>query len=301
MSEVLFPVGRMIGGSVYRAQPELDNFKKPKLNADGTPKTAFNFGVAIPKAGEQHWSQTPWGAQVAAVGTAAHQQLSRSPTYAWKIVDGDSTIPNKAGRVPAEQEAYRGCWIVWFKQSWAPKLVTDRGTVQLIELDQIMPGFYVEVFATVVGNGNSPSPGVYLNPMAVNRVAFGERLATASVDTTSVGFGAGPVPAGASATPIGGGFNPAAMAQGGLVTPHVPTYAAPVQQAAQVQQAAPNPAFLQVPPVVVPPQPPVATPPAPPAPPVGPVMTAKAGGATYDQMKGAGWSDALMREHGYTV
>ena len=279
--DILFPVGRMIGGSVYRAQPELDNFKKPKLNADGTPKTAFNFGVAIAKQGEQHWSQTPWGAQVFGVGAAAHPQHHRSPSYAWKIVDGDSTTPNKAGRIPSEQEGYKGHWIVWFKQSWAPKLVTDKGNVQLIEPDQIMPGYYVEVFGSVVGNGASPSPGVYLNPQAVNRVAFGEKLATASVDTSSVGFGASTaLPAGASATPIGGNWTPPA------------TPASPVA-------ATPNPAFLQVPPVAVPPTPPA--PPAPPAPPVpaGPVMTAKAGGATYAAMVAAGWNDAQLRECGY--
>ena len=287
MSDILFPVGRMIGGSVYKAQPELDNFKKPKLNADGTPKTAFNFGVAIPKQGEQHWSQTPWGAQVFGVGAAAHPQHHRSPSYAWKIVDGDSTTPNKAGRIPSEQEGYKGHWVVWFKQSWAPKLVTDKGTVQLIEPDQIMPGYYIEVFGSVVGNGASPSPGVYLNPQAVNRVAFGEKLATASVDTSSVGFGAGPLPAGASATPVGGNWTP------------------PVAQP-PVATVAPNPAFLQVPPQpsAVPPMPAVpAAPPAPPAPPVpaGPLMTAKAGGATYAQMVAAGWNDAQLREHGYMV
>lgn len=276
MTDILFPVGRMIGGSVYKAQPVLDNFKKPKINADGTPRTEFNFGVAIPKQGEQHWSQTPWGAQVRGVGAAAHPAQHNLPSYAWKIVDGDSRIPNKAGRIPADQEGYMGHWIIWFKQSWAPKLVTDKGTVQLTEPDQIIPGYYVEVFANVVGNGQSPTPGVYINPQAVNRVAFGEKLATASVDTASVGFGASTaLPAGASATPIGGNWAPPAS---------------PVA-------ATPNPAFLHVPPQA--PTPPA--PPAPPAPPVpaGPVMTAKAGGATYAAMVAAGWNDAQLREHGY--
>ena len=52
----------------------------------------------------------------------------------------------------------------------------------------------------------------------------------------------------------------------------------------------PNPAFL------MPPAPPLA-PPVPAAPPVR-QMTAKAGGATYEQMIGAGWTDNLLREHG---
>lgn len=281
MSDVLFPVGRMIGGSVYKPQPELDNFKKPKLNADGTPRTSFNFGVAIPKQGEAHWSQTPWGALVHNVGASAHPQHCKSPSYAWKIVDGDSTVPNKAGRRPCDQEGQPGHWIIWFKQTWAPKLVTDKGQVQLIEPDQIMPGYYVEVFANVVGNGTSPSPGVYINPQAVNRVAFGEKLATASVDTTAVGFGAGALPAGASVTPIGGGFNPQQQGNSQQAYPMaVPKPAAMFPP--------PNPAFLAVPPA------PVMAPP----PPVH-VMLPLAGGATYEQMIGAGWSDAQLVQHGY--
>ena len=275
MTAVLFPVGRMIGGSVYKPFPVLDNFKKPKLAADGTPRTEFNLGVAIPKAGEQHWSQTAWGKQVLAVGAAAHPQQYQLPSYAWKIVDGDSTVPNKAGRRPCDQEGNPGHWVVWFKQTWAPKLVTDKGQVQLIEPDQIVPGYYIEVFADVVGNGNSPTPGVYLNPQAVNRVAFGERLSTASVDTTAVGFGAGPLPAGASTAPVGGGFNPAPA------TPAI----------------VPNPAFLAPPAPPAPPAvvaPPVVTPP-----PAAHQMTAKAGGATYEQMIAAGWTDALLTQHGY--
>ena len=300
MTDVLFPVGRMIGGSVYKAQPELDNLKKPKLNADGTPKTAFNFGVAIPKQGEQHWSQTPWGAQVFGVGAAAHPQHHHSPSYAWKIVDGDSTTPNKAGRIPSEQEGYKGHWIIWFKQSWAPKLCVADGKlpngqpniVPLIEADQVIPGYYVQVLASAVGNGASASPGVYLNPTALCRIGFGERLVTASVDVTSVGFGGAPLPAGASATPIGvsafpqpSNAAPAYPMTAGVAPTYAPTYAPPVAA------VPPNPAFLKVPPV----------PAAPPAPPSGPVMTAKAGGATYAQMVAAGWNDAQLREHGYVA
>ena len=274
MSEVLFPVGRMIGGSVYKAYPETDSFGKPKLNHDGTPKTSFSFGVAIPKAGEQHWSQTPWGAKVYAVGQAGHPNQIASPNYAWKIKDGDSTVPNRNGKLPSSQEGCAGCWIIWFKQSWAPKLVTDKGNVQLIEPEAIVPGYYVEVFANVITN-TGPTPGVYMNPLAVNRVAFGEKFVTAGVDASSVGFGQSALPAGASVTPVGGGFQPqVAQVQPGAVH-HVPQ---PVQVLAP-----PNPAFLAIPPV--PPKP-------------AHVMLPAAQGATYEQLIGAGWNDALLVQHG---
>ena len=283
MSEVLFPVGRMIGGSVYKAYPETDSFGKPKLNHDGTPKTSFSFGVAIPKAGEQHWSQTPWGAKVYAVGQSGHPNQIASPNYAWKIKDGDSTVPNRNGKLPSSQEGCAGCWIIWFKQSWAPKLVTDKGNVQLIEPEAIVPGYYVEVFANVITN-TGPTPGVYMNPLAVNRVAFGEKFVTASVDASSVGFGQSALPAGASATPIGGGFQPQGLQpfQNNAMGAAAGTFNPNATQPAQVL-APPNPAFLAIPPV---PQKPAH------------VMLPAAQGATYEQLIGAGWNDALLVQHG---
>lgn len=270
MSEILFPCGRMIGGSVYKAQVETDNSGKPKLNTDGTPITSFTFGVAIPKGGESHWNQTQWGAKAWAIAQAAHPQQHAFPSYAWKIKDGDSKVPNRVGKIPANSEGHAGNWIIWFKQSWAPKLVTEGGALVLIEPEAIMPGYFIEVFADVKGN-TGPTPGLYMNPIAVNRVAFGPRLITASVDTASVGFGSSPIPAGASATPVGGSFNPA------------PTQAAPAPAA-----IVPNPAFLAIPAVPV----------APAAPPAK-VLTAKAGSASYESFIAKGWTDELLTQHGY--
>ena len=263
----------MIGGSVYKAQPVLDNFKKPKLNTDGSEQTEFSLGVAFPKGTETHWTQTPWGKQIYAVGAAAHPQHHTLPSYAWKVIDGDSTVPNRNGNAPASQEGYKGHWVIWFKQRWAPKLSHGQGE-PLFEVDQILPGYYVEVWSSVVGN-TGPSPGVYINPLAVNRVAFGEKIITAAtVDTTAVGFGKSAAPAGASATPLSQGFAP--------------------PPAAPVAVAVPNPAFLQVPPPA--PVAPVAPPPAPVR-----VMTAKAQGATYEQMIAGGWNHAQLIEHGMLV
>lgn len=268
MTQILFPVGRMVGGSVHTPYAETDNRGNPKLGKDGQARKSFNFGVAIPKGQEQHWNQTPWGNAVWNIGASAFPREHGLPVFAWKIKDGDSTVPNRRGNIPAQMEGYAGHWVIWFKQGWAPKLVTDKGTTTLLEPESIVPGYYVEVFAEVTGNSGE-TPGVYMNPIAVNRVAFGERIITAQeVDTTSVGFGTSPLPAGASATPVGGGFVP----------PDAPTAPTPIT---------PNPAFLAVPP----------TPPAPPAAPTH-VMLPAAGGATYEQMIGAGWTDALLVQHG---
>lgn len=284
MENVMFPVGRMIGGSVYKSYPKKDQLGTQVIGKDGNPVSEFSFGVAIPKGAEQHWVQTVWGKTIWNVGVAAYPKLVNLPTFSWKIKDGDSDVPNSVGRLTRDQEGCAKHWVIWFKQQWAPKLVTDKGATQLIEPDALVPGYYVEVYGSVAPNVIKPGvqggrPGVYLNPIAVNRVAYGERIVNSDVDTSNVGFGSSPLPAGASLTPIGGGFNPQPQSP-----MHVGQYAdqmmPPLPQPTPV---APNLAFLQVPP-----------------PPVQPkhVMTPAASGATYESMIAAGWNDQLLVQHG---
>jgi hypothetical protein len=283
MAEILFPVGRMIGGSLYKAQPVLDNFGKPKLDNAGAPRTEFNFGVAIPKTPGLHWSQETWGAQIKQTGDAAYPGQSSNPAFAWKIIDGDSTVPNKKNRKPCDQEGYRGSWVLWFKQSWCPKLVIADGSRELTEPDAIMPGYFVQVFGSVKGNAPSPTPGVFLNPIAVALAGYGERIETISVDTAAVGFGAGPKPAGMSAVPLAGMVTPPANVSVG--SPYGAAEAQAMQASGRGQvQFPPNPAILAVPPI--------------PAAPKGRIMLPAANGATYEQMIGAGWNDALLVQHG---
>lgn len=201
MTEILFPVGRMVGGSMYTAQAKKDSFGKPVLK-DGQPVTSYSFGVAIPKTQAQ-WQMEPWGQQIKAVGDAAYPGISNSPQFAWKVVDGDSQVPNKKNKKPCDNEGYPGNWVLWFSQGWAPKLVNANGTQELTEPDAVVPGYFVQVYGSVKGNAPSPTPGVYLNPLAIALAGYGERIAVSSIDTTAVGFGGGQLPPGASATPVG--------------------------------------------------------------------------------------------------
>jgi len=276
MAEILLPVGRMIGGSLYKPQPKLDNFGKPKLGADGKPLTGYNFGVAIPKAGEQHWAQTAWGAQIKAVGDAAYPGISGTPAFAWKVIDGDSAIPNKKNRKPCDQEGYRGHWVLWFSQTWAPKICNANGTQELTEIDAVVPGYFVQVYCSVKGNAPSPTPGVYLNPMAVALAGYGQRIETSSVDTAAVGFGNGPAPAGMMATPPGA-TTPPIVAQPNVSVGN--PYGTATPPAGMVAPP-PNPAFL--------------------APPPARQMTAAAT-ATYEQYVSAGWNDAQLIAAGLMV
>ena len=272
--EILLPVGRMIGGSLYTPQPKMDNFGKPKVDAQGKPMTGFNFGVAIAKTpGHTHWSQSEWGAKIRGIGVAAFQAMADNPSFAWKIIDGDSAIPNKKGRKPVEQEGYPGNWVLWFSQTWAPKLCTADGSAELTQPEAVMPGDWVQVYASVKSNAPSPTPGVYLNPLAVALVGYHQsgRITSTKVDTTAIGFGASAAPGVVLAAPVGAMPVPAP---------------APVAPPAVVT---PNAAFLAGPPPVAPA--PVAQPPV-------HQMTPAAGGASYESHIANGWTDALLVQHG---
>jgi len=272
MPDILFPAGRMVGGDLNAVYPVIDDKTNlQKIGKDNKPMFDCSFGYAIPKTGEGHWSQTAWGKIIHDTGTAAHPNLVASPAFSWKITDGDSNVPNKKGKKPCDKAGHPGHWVIWFSQGWLPKRVNADGTVELPE-GAIQPGYYIQVFGSVEGNKLVPNgtPGVYLNPIAVALVGEGERIAT-DVDTTKVGFGGAPLPAGAKP-----------------VTAAAPQFAAPaptpVAAAPAPVPVVPNPAILQVP--------------------VAPVhtMTPKCAGVTYEQFMATGqWTDALLREHGYMM
>lgn len=327
--EFLTPVGRLVGGNLYKARTT-DADGKPLLIKSGPntgqPKTDYYFALAVPKAGEQHWAQTSWGAILWQTGHSAWPGgQAQSPAFAWKISDGDSAIPNKAGNKPCDNEGWPGCWVLHFSSSFAPKIVNKDGTAPITEVDAVKPGYYVQVYGSVASNMSTQTPGVFLNHMAVSMQAFGpEIILSGRVDTTKVGFGQSALPAGASAMPVGGAL-PAPGTPGAPGIPvmpgmpaaipapaaHVPAMPAPVMPApvaAAPLPVMPNPALMQaaVPgaampgvPVMQPPGAPVMQPPAALTP--DSRLTPKAGGANYAQLIAAGWTDATLIANGLMV
>lgn len=284
------PVGRLLMGSLYKPQTT-DADGKPLVVKSGPnmgqPKVTYFFAVGIPKnPGETHWSQTPWGQLIYKAGADAFPQAHQSPSFAWKVVDGDSTIPNKKGIAPASREGYRGHWVISFSSGFAPKIYNADGSQAIVEQDAVKLGYFVQVNGDVDGNGSQQNPGVFINHSMVALSAYGPEIIVGP-DAASVGFGQqAALPAGASLTPPANFTPPAAAA-----TP----MPAPVQAYAPVAMPVPtpvqpNPAFLQVPTA------PVAVPPAPVAP--ARVMLPAAQGASYEQLIAAGWNDALLVQHG---
>ena len=321
------PVGRIVMGSLYDPSTT-DAEGKPLVvktgpNA-GQPRVNYFFALAIPKGAEPHWAHTPWGQQIWNVGNQAFPNAAQSPAFAWKIEDGDSQIPNKKGRKPCDNEGWRGHWILKFSGGFAPKVYQQEGAgyAQVMQKDFCKPGFFVEVAFSVEGNGSQSQPGVYLNHSMVCFRAYGQEI-TFGPDVASAGFGAAPLPAGASMTPPAGaipmpqapaatpalpgapvgyapppvpagvpqmpGVAPAPLAPAGSVPmPYAPAPGAPAPI-----PVTPNPGFVQVPP-------PAPAPMAPPPAPVAPVrqMTAAAQGVTYEAYVAAGWSDAQLVQNG---
>lgn len=293
------PVGRLVQGNVWETEVQKDDKGVVKVGKDGNPMVSCYFALAIPKAADVApgdtwaWTKTDWGALVYGVGYAAWPQNYQHPTFAWKIEDGDSIIPNKKGRKNADREGFKGNWILKFSSGFVPTPATLVGQppgkpAQLTQKGSIKCGDYVQVNFDCAGNNPSPSPGVYLNHRSICLIGYGEPISFGP-DIEAAGFGQGVVvPPQASQTPIGG-FNPA------------PPVTAPAP--APVAAPAPAPAPVAAPPPVQPHTAALTAAPLPPSavPPPAPVktLTAKAGANTYASMIAAGWSDETMIAHGY--
>ena len=299
--QILFPVGRLVGGSLYEPR-EKDAEGKPLVIKNGPnagqPRVDFYVGVAYAKVAGQAWHATEWGAAMLAAGAAAFPQQYQNADFAWKVEDGDSTVKNRKGlgRAPNENADWRGHWIVKFSGGYAPKAyqrLAAGGYSDVLPEDFVNLGDFIQVAGNVAGNGSTSQPGVFVNHGMILFAAYGTRI-TLGPDAATV-FGAGPaaaLPAGASLTPVGVSAMPSMVALAAVAAPAL--------------AVAPNAAFLQGPaagvappaalvaPMQVPPPVPV---PALPPPAAVRRMTALAQ-TTYEEYVKAGWSDAQMISNG---
>lgn len=297
----LTPAGRIVAGSLYHANDkDADgNLRVVKEGPrKGEPQPQFFFALAIPKKGEGHWgnapgpitekSPKPWGAALWSAGHGSFPNIASTPTFAWKVVDGDSAIPNKKGKKPNEREGYPGHWVLSFTSSYAFKVVNSNGSESWPEIDRVKPGHWVQVFGDARGNDSGQSPGIFLNGSLVAFQGFDKEIISGP-DASAVGFGTGvALPAGASATPLGGmGGSP--PVPGAAPQPTVQTNPPAPPAVAAASTIIPDPTFLQT--SAAPPPPIVA----------GPVMTAKAGAAKYADFIAKGWTDVMLREQGFMV
>ena len=282
------PVGRIVQGDIYNGKDTKQNGEKKfykKGPQAGQPLVTWFFAYAIPKFGEQHWSQSPWGKMIWDHGHAESKGLAQRKDFAWKILDGDSTEMMQNNKRACDNPDFRGNWVLRLQGNRPAKLysITNGVLGALTEPGYIKAGYFVEANIEIKFNEESEKPGVYLDPKMVCFRAFGQVIEFGP-DPQAAGFGGGALPAGSSATPPAG-LMPATPGAPAAAPAYMPPTAAPVATLAPVA-VVPNVAFVQQAAGQV------AAPPAPPAP--VRQMTAAAGGATYEQYIGAGWTDAQL-------
>lgn len=321
-TSILFPAARVVQGDLYVAQDK-DRQGRPLIVKTGPntgkPRINFFFAIAIPKTpGAQHWANEPWGSKIWALGHSWWPQgQGNSPTFAWKIDDGDSSIPHEeTGRKNSETEGMPGHWIVKFSSGFAPKIFDAQGS-PLLQTGLVKRGFWVEVFANLQSNEEPSKPGIYINHSMVAYRAPGKEIVSGP-DPRSVGFGRSALPAGVTAQPLGN-------------TAHMPSTAAPpIPGATHMPPPVPH-TSTATPPVFVAPtpvhpqqsflQPPVAhaMPPVPAAPTMAPPPPAQPvsvvcplgapmgfkmvnlNGPRYEAYRAGGWTDAQIMQANHMV
>ena len=206
MLELLLPEGRIVKGHPLFDRPVTDDNNRPVLDSNNQQKTDRYIAIAIPKNGSTDWKQTEWGAQVVQAasdpveGYSAAEQSS--PVFSWKIVDGDSAVPNRKGNAPKDQEGFLGHWVIHLTTA-LPYTVYANGNyaVPVTDKNEIKTGDFARIYVSVKGNKPAKTPGVYINPRMAEITRAGQQIVSDNLPSAASVFGgAAPAPS-APATP----------------------------------------------------------------------------------------------------
>lgn len=245
--ELLTPVGRIVRGHPMVVKPVKDDNGVAKMQKDGvTPSVSSYFGLAIMKTPGVDWKGEEWGQVIvnqARAGFPAGE--SESPQFAWKIVDGDSTVPNKVGKKPCDQEGYPGHWVINLSTG-LPIKCFHTGKLnpyqQITDKNEIKAGDYVRCYMSVKDNKESQSKnvsksyGMFLNPSVVEVVQAGQEILLSNDVDASVVFSQ-PVVMPSNVVPMQGATPPLPQQPGGTMPPPpVPT----ITPAPDILQPAPR-------------------------------------------------------------
>lgn len=196
------PVARLIHGHPLKQQVRTDKAtKQPQIGKDGQQVKEVYIGIAIPKTGEASWKDTDWGKNIVMAALDAEhgydEAMTRRNDFSWKVVDGDSDIPNKEGNAPNSDPYKRGHWVLHLSTriSYNCYHVGKYNPLDAIQdANAIKLGDYVRVNIVAKGNKPAQSPGVYLNPNLFELSRPGEAIIRegSGPDAASV-FGGAPV------------------------------------------------------------------------------------------------------------
>lgn len=238
--------GRIVWGSgdLFKGKPKLDiNTKQPRMTQMGEPMIEYGFGLAVPKT---VLDQTAEG-QPGHIWAALHEEAytlypskQLPPGFAMKFKDGDGV--DHKGVSYSNREGHTGHIVLactttipikWFKYENGQNLLVNEG---------IKVGDYVNVQLQVKahpaqGQGKA---GLYLNPLAVQLIGYGEAIINSPSGDQIFGQAAPAVPQGASTTPVAPQGQ--IMPTPGAPVPAMPSTTAPVQHSQQPAMPAPAPA-----------------------------------------------------------
>ena len=166
------PMGRMVQGHPLRPITKDMQGNPLRPFRDGTPRQNFFLAVAVKKSNKKIDFFMETIENVARNAFPRIKNLScPSYNFSWKIKDGD--IPNSEGEI---KEGFEGCWIIRFSNCFCSEVVDLQTRQPIINQEGIKCGDYVQVVASIKGNGNKEKPGLYLNQLSVGKVMDGEPI-----------------------------------------------------------------------------------------------------------------------------
>jgi hypothetical protein len=329
------PTGRLVWGDPFTAQKVIDDItKQPKRDAAGQEIYEYAFGVAYAK-NDPLWpaffkllkdaDRAAWPQYHDVNG-----QVLNGVKFADKITDGDG-FNTKGKKRASPGNGYEGHWVVKYGSRFAPAIHfwDGRQWVQMTDPKMLKCGDYIQVNGTTASNNSQQSPGMYRNASMVALYRQGVEIVKGP--DANEAFGAPPPGTQPPAPPSAPGPMPQAGPPPAPAAPP-PTPPAPPVQSTPIMLASANgipyeqwraqgwtdeqliaAGHMAAPVAVTPPAPPpapaaappppAAPPPAPAAPPPTPpapvrTMLPAAAGQTYEAMLSAGWTDALLIQHG---
>ena len=203
---LISPVGRIIWGSVSELNTR-DITGKPEPDVE---KHAYTFGLAIRKDDPGVGPLLQAFYQQALAGYPNNQMMANRIAQEWqsgfagvafrfKVKDGDRPLQ----RTGKPDDNARGCWVI----SCKTKIPIKCANAQNVEIDPktVERGYFVDVALSIAVNEKTDNTaGLYVNPMVVRLLAFGEKIMGGiSIEDAFAGHAAPTqLPPGASATPV---------------------------------------------------------------------------------------------------
>lgn len=196
--EILTPPGRIVWGHPLEKGIKTDpKTRKAILGKDGKEQDVWSFGLAIPVA--------QFAAVEAAIAQAAYQQYPQGNfprDFAWKIKR--ETDLDEQNKPYAEREGYAGCVVLSCStQAFCPPVYKfENGQYRQLTEKEMKCGDWVVAKLSINGHPG----GVYINPVAVELIGYDKEIVRRNAANPNETFGGRQyqLPAGVSATPIGG-------------------------------------------------------------------------------------------------